>query len=35
MPRYFSDDFLRRLRNDISWAILLERLGWPHAQRHG
>ena len=35
MPRYFSDDFLRRLRNDISWASLLERLGWPHKQRHG
>ena len=35
MPRHFSDDFLRRLRNDISWAILLERLGWPHKQRHG
>lgn len=35
MPRHFSDDFLRRLRNDISWAILLERLGWPHKLRHG
>ena len=35
MPRYFSDDFLRRLRNDISWPSLLEQLGWPHKQRHG
>jgi len=35
MPRYFDGDFLRRLRNDISWAVLLERLGWPHKQRQG
>ena len=35
MPRYFSDDFLRRLRNDISWAVLLEQLEWPHKQRQG
>ena len=35
MPRYFDDDFLRRLRNDVSWADLLERLRWPHKQRQG
>jgi hypothetical protein len=26
---------LRRLHNDLSWASLLEQLGWPHKQRHG
>ncbi len=35
MPRYFDDDFLRRLRNDISWSFLLEKLRWPHKQRQG
>ena len=35
MPRYFPDELLRRLRNDISWATLLEQLGWPHKQRQG
>ena len=35
MPRYFDDDFLRRLRNDTSWAFLLKQLQWPHKQRHG
>ena len=35
MPRYFTDDHLRRLRNEISWPILLEKLGWPHKPRHG
>jgi hypothetical protein len=35
MPRYFDDAFLRRLRNDISWASLLKQLGWPHKQREG
>jgi hypothetical protein len=35
MPRYFDDDFLRRLRNDISWRSLLERLRWPHKHRQG
>ncbi len=33
MPRYFDDDFLRRLRNEISWQLLLEQLRWPHKQR--
>ena len=28
-------DFLRRLRNDISWELLLEQLRWPHKQRQG
>ena len=27
MPRYFSDEHLRRLRNEISWTILLENWG--------
>ena len=35
MPRYFDDDFLRRLRNDISWELLLEQLRWPHKRRQG
>ena len=35
MPRYYDDDFLRRLRNDISWTLLLEQLRWPHKQRQG
>ena len=35
MPRYFDDDFLRRLRNDVSWDVLLDQLRWPHKQRHG
>jgi hypothetical protein len=35
MPRYFDDGFLRRLRNDISWELLLEQLRWPHKQRQG
>jgi hypothetical protein len=35
MPHYFDDDFLRRLRNDISWASLLARLDWPHKLRQG
>ncbi len=35
MPRYFDDNLLRRLRNDISWPSLLRRLGWPHKRREG
>ncbi len=35
MPRYFDGDFLRRVRNDISWELLLEQLRWPHKQRQG
>ena len=35
MPRYFDDDLLRRLRNDILWASLLKQLGWPHKLRQG
>lgn len=35
MPRYFTDDLLRRLRNEISWAALLEQLDWPHKLRQG
>ena len=35
MPRYFPDDFLRRLRNEISWPSLLRQLEWPHKRREG
>jgi hypothetical protein len=35
MPRYFSDHLLRRLRNEISWKLLLTRLNWPHKHRDG
>lgn len=33
--RYFSDEFLRRLRNKIPWELLLQELDWPHKQRLG
>ena len=33
MPRCFPDELLRRLRNDISWALLLKKLEWPHKLR--
>jgi hypothetical protein len=35
MPRYFPDALLRRLRNDIAWPSLLEKLAWPHKLREG
>ena len=35
MPRYFPDELLRRLRNDIAWASLLKQLEWPHKLRDG
>jgi hypothetical protein len=35
MPRYFPDDLLRRLRNEILWTALLRRLAWPHKSRDG
>ena len=35
MPRYFNDDHLRRLRNNIPLATVLELLEWPHKQRNG
>jgi hypothetical protein len=35
MPRYFPDDFLRRLRNEIVWTRLLQQLDWPHKLREG
>jgi hypothetical protein len=34
MPRYFPDEFLRRLRNQIAFGPLFEHLNWPHKQRH-
>ena len=33
--RYFSDEFLRRLRNQIPWELLLQELDWPHKERLG
>ena len=35
MPRYFDDDHLRRLRNDIPLATLLELLEWPTSSATG
>ena len=35
MPRYFPEEFLHRLRNDILWPSLLEQLSWPHKRREG
>lgn len=35
MPRYFPDELLRSLRNDISWASLLKQLEWSHKLRDG
>jgi hypothetical protein len=35
MPRYFDDQLLCRLRNEISWAQLLAWLRWPHKLRQG
>lgn len=35
MPRYFSDEELRRLRNQIAMAKLFKRLAWPHKTREG
>jgi len=31
--RYFSDDLLRRLRNQIPFTSLFESLHWPHKRR--
>ncbi|MGH3514333.1 MAG: CHC2 zinc finger domain-containing protein [Pseudonocardiaceae bacterium] len=31
--RYFSDDLLRRLRNEIDFAGLFSCLNWPHKRR--
>jgi hypothetical protein len=35
MPRYFTADLLRRLRNDIPLTVIFELLEWPHKQRNG
>lgn len=35
MPRYFSDELLRQLRNEIPMADLFQRLAWPHKLRGG
>lgn len=35
MPRFFRDECLRRLRNEISFPSLFRQLSWPHKQRHG
>lgn len=33
MPRYFTEELLRRLRNDIPLASVMKQLDWPHKQR--
>lgn len=33
MPRYFTDELLRRLRNEISFRQLWTCLKWPHKRR--
>jgi DNA primase len=35
MSKRFSDEFLRRLRNHVSWSRLLAKLNWPHKRREG
>lgn len=35
MPRFFPDELLRRLRNDVAFERLFAELDWPHKQRHG
>jgi hypothetical protein len=35
MAKNFSDDFLRRLRNEVSLPKLLVHLRWPHKSRAG
>jgi hypothetical protein len=35
MPRYFPDELLRRLRNEIPWVSFLKQLEWPHKLREG
>lgn len=34
MSRCYSDDYLRSLRNEISFADLFGALHWPHKQRN-
>lgn len=33
MPQFFRDDYLRRLRNEVSFAALFMQLNWPHKRR--
>jgi predicted RNA-binding Zn-ribbon protein involved in translation (DUF1610 family) len=35
VPRFFSDELLRRLRNDLAFESLFAHLDWPHKQRDG
>lgn len=35
MPKRFTDEQLWRLRNEVPFAPLLARLGWPHKSRGG
>jgi hypothetical protein len=35
MSRYFPNDYLYRLRNQVPFGLLFERLDWPHKQRDG
>lgn len=34
MPRFFPNQLLWRLRNDISFSRLFVRLNWPHKRRN-
>jgi uncharacterized CHY-type Zn-finger protein len=34
MPRFFSDQLLRALRNDIEFSRLFAHLHWPHKRRN-
>lgn len=33
--RFFDDQFLRRMRNNISFSTLFQWLPWPHKRRNG
>ena len=35
MPRHFSDELLRKLRNEAPFPQLLASLDWPHCRRGG
>lgn len=35
MPRLFTDEQLRQLRNEVPFPQLLRHLRWPHKQRTG
>lgn len=35
MPKYFTQQLLYRIRNEIPLASLMAELRWPHKMRHG